>query len=300
MPIPSDDTRIYSVTMKGVVTNTLLTLFKIVAAFLGHSAAMLADAIHSLSDLATDCIVLLMTKFGRTSGDDSHDYGKGKYGTMAALVTGICIGIVGLWLCHHGVSVAIRAIRGEALERPGYIALIAALVSILVKEWLYRTTMPVATQTGSKMVAGNAWHHRSDAISSIGTFIGIFCAMFFGVRWRLVDPITSVVVSVFIIRIAWLLISDSVRDLLERSLPAEIEAEIARLAEEEPEVSSVRRVLSRRVGQSLAMELLVTMPGALSVTEAHQHALNIEQRLKQHYASMAHVGIHIQPSDDLA
>ena len=198
------------------------------------------------------------------------------------------------------MSVALRAIQGQVLERPGYIALIAALVSIVVKEWLYRITLPVARATESQVLAGNAWHHRSDAISSIGTFIGIFVAIFFGVRWRVVDPITSVVVSVFIIRIAWLLILNAVRDLSEHSLSDETEAEIARLAEEEPDVKEVRKVLSRRVGQSLAIELLVAMPGTLSVTDAHRHALRIEERLKEKYDNIAHIGIHIVPEDYLA
>ncbi len=298
MPIKTDDNHIYSVTMKGVLVNTLLSFFKLVAAILGHSAAMLADAVHSLSDLATDCIVLLLMKFGRSSVDDAHDYGRGKYGTFAALLVGIAVGIIGLWICHEGVTETIKAIRGEVLERPGYIALIAALVSIVVKEWLYRITLPTAKKTGSKMLFNNAWHHRSDAISSIGTFIGIFCAMFLGVKWRMVDPITSVVVSIFIIRIAWLLIYHSVRELLEYSLPQKTEAEIARLAGEEPEVKKVLRVLSRRVGQSLAIELQLTMPGKLSVTDAHHHALSIEQRLKEKYGNAIHVGIHIIPEEE--
>lgn len=300
MPKKTADTRIQSVTLKGVLINTLLTLFKFLAAILGHSAAMLSDAVHSLSDLATDIIVLVLMKPGLKSNDATHDYGRGKYGTVAALITGIIIGFIGLWLCHHGVTVAIRAIHGQVLQQPGYIALIAALVSIVVKEWLYRITLPVVRKTGSQVLAGNAWHHRSDAISSIGTFIGIFVAIFFGVRWRIVDPITSVVVSVFIIRIAWLLILNAVRDLSEHSLPDEIEAEIAHLAEEEPGVKEVRKVLSRRVGQSLAIELLVAMPGALSVTEAHRHALRIEEKLKEKYDNITHVGIHIVPEDYLA
>ena len=211
----TDDSRIYAVTMKGVLVNTILTAFKFTAAILGHSAAMLADAAHSLSDLVTDFIVLLFVRIGRAPRDAHHDYGRGKLGTLTALAVGVVIGILALWLCHHGVTLAIRAIRGEVLERPGLIALIAALVSIVVKEWLYRVTRPVAEETKSSILHGNAWHHRSDALSSIGTFLGISAAMFFGVKWRIVDPITSVVVSVFILRISWLLLSDSVRDLLD-------------------------------------------------------------------------------------
>lgn len=297
MPVKSDDSRIYAVTMRGVIVNTILMLFKFTAAILGHSAAMLADAAHSLSDLATDFIVLLFVKFGRAPKDATHDYGRGKYGTLAALAVGVLIGILALWLCHHGVSLAVRAIRGEVLERPGLIALIAALVSIVVKEWLYRYTRPVADQTGSRVLQGNAWHHRSDALSSIGTFIGIAVAMFCGIKWRIVDPITSVVVSVFIMRISWLLLCDSVRDLLEHSLPDKIESEISSLAASEPEVTEVKQVLTRRVGQSTAIELQVSMPSQLSVADAHRHALNIESKLKERFGASTHVGVYIVPNE---
>ncbi len=297
MDTKSDDSRIYAVTMKGVLVNTILTAFKFTAAILGHSAAMLADAAHSLSDLVTDFIVLLFVRIGRAPRDAHHDYGRGKLGTLTALAVGVVIGILALWLCHHGVTLAIRAIRGEVLERPGLIALIAALVSIVVKEWLYRVTRPVAEETKSSILHGNAWHHRSDALSSIGTFLGISAAMFFGVKWRIVDPITSVVVSVFILRISWLLLSDSVRDLLEHSLSDQIEAEITQLALSEPEVTEVKQVLSRRVGQSTAIELQVSMPRQLSIEEAHRHALNIENLLKGKFGTSTHVGIHIVPDE---
>ena len=297
MPVKSDDSRIYAVTMRGVIVNTVLMLFKFTAAILGHSAAMLADAAHSLSDLITDFIVLLFVKLGRAPKDATHDYGRGKYGTLAALAVGVLIGILALWLCHHGVSLAVRAIRGEVLERPGLIALIAALVSIVVKEWLYRYTRPVAEQTGSRVLLGNAWHHRSDALSSVGTFIGIAVAMFCGMKWRIVDPITSVVVSVFIMRISWLLLCDSVRDLLEHSLPDQVESEISSLAASEPEVTEVKQVLTRRVGQTTAIELQVSMPSHLSVADAHRHALSIESQLKERFGASTHVGVYIVPDE---
>ena len=296
MPIKNEDSRIYVVTMKGVIVNTLLMLFKFSAAILGHSAAMLADAVHSLSDLATDFIVLLLVKLGRLPQDATHDYGRGKYGTLTALVVGLIIGFVAIWLCYCGVLQSVRAIRGEVLERPGLIALIAALVSILLKEWLYRITRKVADTTKSHVVYANAWHHRSDALSSIGTFIGIFAAMFFGVKWRILDPITSVVVSVFILRISWLLISDSLNVLLERSLSEKTESEIAQLAGSEPEVTDVKRVLTRRVGNSIAIELQISMPAQLSVSDAHSHALHIEEQLKLKYGPSTYVGIHIVPA----
>ena len=185
--------------------------------------------------------------------------------------------------------------RGEALEQPGWIALAAALMSIALKEWAYRFTVSVGRRLDSPAVVANAWHHRSDALSSIGTAIGIGGAIILGSRWAVLDPIAAVVVSVFIMRTAYTLVGQSMGELLEKSLPEDMERQIADIAEEEPTVSAIHHLRTRRIGSHIAIEMHVRMPGALSLYEAHQHATNIEQRLRERFGEETYINLHVEP-----
>ena len=196
------DQEIVRVTLRGTLVNLLLTVFKFTAAVLGSSAAMLADAVHSVSDLLTDFIVLIFVKMGVRPKDKNHDYGHGKFETLCTVLIGFVLLFVGLMICYNGAKLSLQAFQGEVLKRPGYIALIAAIVSMVLKEWCYRFTIRTSRKTHSPALAANAWHHRSDALSSLGTTIGIGGAILLGEKWRVLDPITSVIVSFFIIRIA--------------------------------------------------------------------------------------------------
>lgn len=164
---------IYRVTLVGSVANLLLLIFKFVAGIVGHSAAMLADAVHSLSDFVTDIIVLVFVRISSKPEDEGHDYGHGKYETLATAIIGIILVLVGFGIFWNGVQSIWSFLQGESLSEPGMLALVAAVVSIVVKELLYQYTVLRGKSLNSQAVVANAWHHRSDALSSIGTAVGI-------------------------------------------------------------------------------------------------------------------------------
>ena len=286
---------IYRVTLAGSAVNVVLLVFKFVAGFLGGSAAMIADAVHSLSDFITDVIVLLFVKLSSKPEDSDHDYGHGKYETLATSLIGLALMFVGVMIMYNGVCSIASAIMGSPLPQPGMIALAAALVSIALKEWAYRFTVKVGRECESQAVIANAWHHRSDALSSIGTAVGIGGAILLGEKWAVLDPIAAVVVSVFIIRTAWQLTKQSAGELLEQSLPAEMEREIEEIVAREPMTSEVHHLRTRRIGSHIAIEMHLRMPGDISLYESHLHATNIEQELRKRFGASTHIGLHVEP-----
>ena len=286
---------IYRVTLAGSAVNVVLLVFKFVAGFLGGSAAMIADAVHSLSDFITDVIVLLFVKLSAKPEDSDHDYGHGKYETLATSLIGLALMFVGIMILYNGVCSIASAIMGSPLPQPGMIALAAALVSIALKEWAYRFTVKVGRKCESQAVIANAWHHRSDALSSIGTAVGIGGAILLGEKWAVLDPIAAVVVSVFIIRTAWQLTKQSAGELLEQSLPADMEREIVDIVAREPMTSEVHHLRTRRIGSHIAIEMHLRMPGDISLYESHQHATHIEQKLRKRFGASTHIGLHVEP-----
>ena len=286
---------IYRVTLAGSAVNVVLLVFKFVAGFLGGSAAMIADAVHSLSDFITDVIVLLFVRLSSKPEDSDHDYGHGKYETLATSLIGLALLCVGVMIMYNGVRSIVSAVMGNPLPQPGMIALAAALVSIALKEWAYRFTAKVGRKCESQAVIANAWHHRSDALSSIGTAVGIGGAILLGEKWTVLDPIAAVVVSVFIIRTAWQLTKQSAGELLEQSLPAEMEREIETIVASEPMASEVHHLRTRRIGSHIAIEMHLRMPGNITLYESHQHATNIEQALRKRFGASTHIGLHVEP-----
>ena len=286
---------IYRVTLAGSAVNVVLLVFKFVAGLLGGSAAMIADAVHSLSDFITDVIVLLFVRLSSKPEDSDHDYGHGKYETLATSLIGLALMCVGIMIMYNGACSIVSAIMGNPLPQPGMIALTAALVSIALKEWAYRFTVKVGRECESQAVIANAWHHRSDALSSIGTAVGIGGAILLGEKWAVLDPIAAVVVSVFIIRTAWQLTKQSAGELLEQSLPAEMEREIEEIVAREPMTSEVHHLRTRRIGSHIAIEMHLRMPGDISLYESHLHATNIEQELRKRFGASTHIGLHVEP-----
>ena len=286
---------IYRVTLAGSAVNVVLLVFKFIAGFLGGSAAMIADAVHSLSDFITDVIVLLFVRLSSKPEDSDHDYGHGKYETLATSLIGLALLCVGVMIMYNGVRSIVSAVMGNPLPQPGMIALAAALVSIALKEWAYRFTAKVGRECESQAVVANAWHHRSDALSSIGTAVGIGGAILLGEKWAVLDPIAAVVVSVFIIRTAWQLTKQSAGELLEQSLPAEMEREIETIVASEPMASEVHHLRTRRIGSHIAIEMHLRMPGNITLYESHLHATNIEQELRKRFGASTHIGLHVEP-----
>ena len=285
----------YRVTIAGSIINILLLAFKFAAGILGHSAAMIADAIHSLTDFVTDAIVLVFVRLGSKPTDRDHDYGHGKYETLASAIIGVSLLVVGMMICYSGVTKTYHAMCGEPLQQPGFIALAAAVASVVLKEWAYRFTVRVGRRCHSEAVVANAWHHRSDALSSVGTTVGIGGAIILGEKWAVLDPLTAIVVSFFIMKAAWSVLSKAVDELTDGSLPKETEDEIESIVSEDKEVSVVHNLCTRRIGNRIAIEMHVRMPGETSLYVAHHHATEIEKRLKQRFGADTHISIHLEP-----
>ena len=286
---------IYKVTIVGSVVNFLLLVFKFVAGILGNSAAMVADAVHSLSDFVTDVIVVVFVRISGKPEDKCHAYGHGKFETLATAVIGIILFFVGLGMFYSAATTIVDVVEGKTLEAPGMLALVAAVLSVLLKELLYRYTVYKGKNLDSQVVIANAWHHRSDAFSSIGTLVGISGAVFLGKSWRILDPIAAVVVSFFVIKVAIQLLKPCLDELLEKSLPVEVENKIIDIILSFPNVSSPHHLRTRRIGNLMAIEVHIRMDGNISLNESHDTATQIEQRLRQEFGDKTHIGIHMEP-----
>ena len=286
---------IYRVTFVGLVVNLVLSLLKLAAGVVGRSGAMVADAVHSFSDLATDIVVIAFARISAKPRDTDHDYGHGKYETLATIIISIALGVVGAGILVNSIRGIRTVIDGGLLPRPGAVALVAAVVSILVKDILYRYTARVGRRIDSPSVVANAWHHRSDALSSLGTLLGIGCAFFLGDKWRIADPIAALIVSVFIFKIAFDLIRTGLGELLEQSLPEEVEKEILGIVAANPRVREPHNLRTRRIGAAIAIEVHVRMDGKMTVEESHELTVDIEQRLRERFGEGTMIAIHVEP-----
>ena len=290
------DRRIYRITLAGSIVNVVLLVFKFAAGILGHSAAMIADAIHSLSDFLTDIIVIVFVRLSSKPADHDHDYGHGKYETLATSVIGLALAVVAVLIGWDGIEKIADALQGNRLESPGIIALWAALLSITLKEWIFRATRKVANEVKSKALEANAWHHRSDALSSVGTAIGIGGAVMLGDGWAILDPIAAIVVCVLIIVTAFRIIRQASGELLEESLPEETEDRIEKIVYQDTLVSDIHKLHTRRIGNIIAIEMHLRMPAGITLAESHVHATAIEQSLKTEFGKGTHIMLHIEPT----
>ena len=257
------------VTLYGAAINIILVIFKLIAGVVGQSAAMIADGIHSLSDLLTDAVVIIFMKLSSRPQDEDHDYGHGKYETLATAIIGMALFVVGLGICYGGVVKIWAALQGGQLGQPGWIALAAALLSIALKEWCFQFTVRTGRAIQSETVVANAWHHRSDALSSVGTAIGIGGAIALGPSWAVLDPIAAVIVSVLI--------------------------DIEHSVTEDPRLSDIHHLRTRRIGSHIAIDMHVRMPGSLTLVEAHQIVSSAEKRLRERFGQGTFISIHMEP-----
>ena len=286
---------IYKVTLVGSAGNVALLTFKFIAGVMGHSSAMIADAVHSLSDFITDVIVLAFVHVSAKPQDVDHDYGHGKYETFASFIIGLALLAAATGIIVSGIAKLIDWAGGKQLAAPGWLALAAAIISILVKEILYRYTVIRGKKLDSQALVANAWHHRSDAFSSIATAVGIGGAILLGQRWTVLDPLASVVVGLMLVKVAYNLLRASASELTESSLSSEIEKEIEDIIRSFPDVSEPHNLRTRRIGNRFAIEAHVRMDGNVPLTVAHDRATAIEQRLRERFGRQTHITIHMEP-----
>lgn len=286
---------IFKITWLGFWVNVLLSAGKLAAGFWGRSSAMVADGVHSLSDMVTDLIVMIFVKISAKPVDKEHDYGHGKFETLATILIGIALFGVAVGIIWHSVEEIIAYFHGEIIKRPELIAVAVALVSIVAKEWVYRRTIKVSEEVNSPALKANAWHHRSDAFSSVGTLIGVGGAYLLGEKWRILDPLAAIVVGLFILKVVFDLVKPNLEDLLEQSLPADMEKDISEIIMSEPIFSDLHNLKTRRLGPDIAVEAHVRVPDEMTVLESHEATVHVERRLKETYGSRTHVMIHVEP-----
>ena len=283
---------IYKVTLVGSAGNAALLTFKFIAGILGNSSAMIADAVHSMSDFVTDILVLVFVSISAKPQDQSHDYGHGKFETIASFLIGLGLVAAATGIVVSGMLNLFDWWRGAQLEAPGWIALWAALLSIAVKEMLYQYTARRGKALNSQVMIANAWHHRSDALSSIGAAVGIGLAIWLGQRWTVFDPLASIVVGLMLVKVAYELLKTTVNELTESSLPEETEHEILQIIQS---FGDVRQPHTRRIGNHIAIEVHVRMDGQLPLTIVHERATTIERKLKERFGPDTHVALHMEP-----
>ena len=286
---------IFKVTIIGSVVNVLLLVFKFVAGFVGHSSAMVADAVHSLSDFLTDIVVLVFVKISGKPNDKKHEYGHGKFETLAMTIIGFILVIVAVGIISEGVLKIDDFFEGKPLAAPGMLALWAAVASIVFKEAVYRYSIIKARKLQSQALEANAWHHRSDALSSIGTLVGVGGAIALGQKWVILDPIASIVVGVLIGKVAFELLRDGIGDLTDKALPESVEQEILTMVESLENVGNPHNLKTRRIGNHYAIELHIKMDGNITLCEAHDKATEIENLLRSKYGKETHVAVHVEP-----
>lgn len=290
---------IRNITLWGAVVNVVLTIGKIAAGIFGKSAAMVADGIHSLSDLASDIIVLVFTHISSKGQDKKHAFGHGKFETLATLIVSVILVVVGARLMGDAIKSIVGVFNGIDIPKPGYIALIAAAVSILAKEFIYQATVKVGKKTGSTAVIANAWHHRSDAFSSIGSLIGIGGAILLGNKWTILDPIVSCIISIAIIVVAVKMALPSLEELLETSLPEDIEKEIIQTISAVKGVVDVHDLRTRRNGITFIISAHIIVSSQISIVEAHDISTEAEEAIQKKYGPETHISIHVEPDTEL-
>lgn len=286
---------IQRVTLWGSIVNFFLLIFKFAAGILGGSAAMLADAVHSLSDFLTDIVVIVFVHISNKPSDEGHDFGHGKYETLATAIIGIMLAGVGLGILENGAKHIWAFLHSQPLDSPGWIALAAAILSVVLKEILYQVTAARGKALHSQAMVANAWHHRSDALSSIGTAIGIGGAILLGDDWRVLDPLAAVVVSVFILKVAFQLFVPSMGELLEKSLPEEDERFIIDTILSQPGVCQPHNLRTRRIGNYAAIDVHIRMAPDTTIAKAHEATRQIEDRLRAKFGGRTLITTHVEP-----
>ena len=291
----SREKEIYKVTLIGSAGNAALLVFKFIAGVTGHSSAMIADAVHSLTDFVTDLLVLVFVNISAKPHDQSHAYGHGKFETIASFLIGLALVAAATGIVVSAILKLLAWWDGEQLAMPGWIALWAALLSILIKELLYQYTARQGRKLDSQVMIANAWHHRSDALSSIGAALGIGLSIWLGQRWTILDPVASIVVGLMLVKVAYDLLKASIGELTEHALPTETEQEIMQIIQSFADVQEPHNLHTRRIGNQVAIEAHIRMDGQLPLTIVHDRATTIERKLKERFGQKAHIVLHMEP-----
>lgn len=281
-------------TLVGMTSDVCLSAVKIVTGIVGHSSAILADGIHSIGDTVTDALVYAMVRLSGKGADDPYRYGRGKYETLAAFLISIILVVVAVGLLTEGVKDVWDALHGGTLERPHNIALVVGIIAVMVKEGLYHYTRLTGLKTDSKALKAYAWHHRADALSTVATLLGVAGAMFLGEKWRVLDPLAAIAVSVLILVLAYRTGRPAVEELLEVSLPRDEQDSIAAIVNSTDGVKAFHNLRTRRNGNLRVVDMHIKVDGQLTVTQSHEITRDIERKLSDALGEVM-TNIHVEP-----
>jgi cation diffusion facilitator family transporter len=284
--------QIKRITWIGLFGNLFISGLKFVVGTLGSSQAVVADAFHSLSDMITDVAILVGVRFWSSPADESHPYGHRRIETIVTV--GIAVILAGT-ACAIGYR-GLATVRDEEIRQPGWIAFIGAMVSIVTKEILYRWTFRVGQREKSSAVIANAWHHRSDALSSIPAALAVGIAAF-NPEWSFVDHIGAVIVSLFILHASWKIMKPALVELSDSGAPGHIQDLISAAGMEIDGVEDVHAIRTRRMGYGIYVDLHITVQGSMSLSRGHDVSEEVQDRIKERVPDVLDVVVHLEPDD---
>ena len=276
----------------GIMGNVLLSAFKLFAGIFGRSGAMVSDAVHSLSDVFATLIAYVGVRLSQQQEDEEHPYGHERLECVASLILGLILGGTGIGIGYSGIQKLLS--DRTSLEIPTLLPLIAAVISIAVKEGMFWYTMYYAEKLNSAAFKADAWHHRSDAISSVGSFIGIGMAR---LGFPIMDPVASLIICLFILKVAYDIIRDAITKMLDTSCDNAFEQKLRIFIKGQPGVERIDLLHTRQFGNKIYVDLEIAVKGDISLSAAHAIAENVHSRVEQNYPNIKHVMIHVNPAE---
>lgn len=277
-----------------IVINLILSLLKFIAGVVAKSGAMISDAVHSASDVFSTFIVMIGVKVSDKQSDNEHQYGHDRMECVAAIVLAVILAITGIGIGVAGIEKITGGNYGE-LEIPGRLALIAAIVSIVVKEWMYWFTRAAAKKINSGALMADAWHHRSDALSSVGSFIGIFGAR---MGYPILDPIASVVICVFIEKAAYDVFRDAIDKMVDKACDEKTIEEMKQVVMEQKGVIHIDEIRTRLFGAKVYVDVEISADGEIPLKKSHQIAENVHTAIEEHFPTVKHCMVHVNPLEE--
>ncbi len=293
-----ENSKAVRITVLSFIINAFLSTMKLIVGFIGSSGALIADGVHSISDLATDVIVYVSIYITRKPADEKHNYGHGKVETLATVLVSVALFIAGFSIGREGIIKIIGFSKGEEIAIPSLLVVIAAGISLVVKEILYRVTIHTGKSLGSDVLIANAWHHRSDALSSLGVMIGVGAALILGPEFAFLDSVAQIVVSFFIFKAAYKILVPNIGQLVDAALEEEKTALIKSGCEYHPNGQDYHHLRTRKGGSTNAVDVHILVDGKLDIRTAHDIATELECSLKAYIGDNSLVSIHIEPNDE--
>ena len=275
-----------------ILVNVVLSLFKLLAGILAHSGAMISDAVHSASDVFSTFIVMIGVHVSSKKSDKEHQYGHERMECVSSIILAVLLFLTGLAIGVSGAQKIFQGSGSAALAIPGRLALIAAIVSIGIKEWMFWYTRAGAKKINSGALMADAWHHRSDALSSIGSFIGIFGAR---MGYPIMDPLASIVICFFIGKAAYDIFKDAMDKMVDRSCDEKTQEKMRKVVLEQEGVFRIDAMRTRLFGAKMYVDLEIAADGNLSLSESHQIAETVHRAIENNFQEVKHCMVHVNP-----